>query len=1030
MRFGLLGPLLVHDGEELVEISAPRQRTVLAALLVEADQAVPADKLAEAVWDGRPPAAAAVTLRTHVMRLRQVLGMRAAARVATRSGCYRLDASADEVDHLLFAALCSQGGAAVKAGAWQRADRALTDALGLWRGPPMADIASESLRFTAVPHLEELRLQALEWRNDARLSGGQHSELIIEVQALAAENPLRERFHAQLMLSLYRCGRQADALAAFQHARRLLVEELGIEPGPELRELHQRMLAADRSLEVGNPATALSERADAVPHQLPAAISNFTGRQPEIDALTSALELAGSQPARPVLVISAVSGTAGVGKTALAVHWAHRVTELFPDGELYVNLRGYDPGQPLASGEALARFLRALGMAGPDIPAEEEERAARYRSLLAGRRILILLDNARDAEQVRPLLPGTPGCTAVVTSRDTLDGLVARDGARRLDLDALPSPDAVALLRALIGARVDAEPEAAAELAANCCRLPLALRVAAEIAAARPGASLASLAAELADQQQRLDLLEVGGDPRTAVRAVFSWSVRHLDCDAAHAFRLLGIHPGPDVDAYAAAALTGASLKHATQLLDQLRRAHLIQAAGQGRYTMHDLLRDYGRELAAADDAGHEQREALTRLLEYYVHYAAVAMDALYPAEKGQRPQSPPATADMTWLTEPNAARAWLAAELPCLVAVVAHAAAHSWPEHALRLAATIFRYLDPSGHLSEAVTVHQSARRAAQHTDDAAAEARALSNLAAAELRQRRDQDAARHLRQALALSRQTGDRTTQARAVGNLGVLAFWQGRYLQAADYYQQALSLHRETGNRAGEVSGLCNLAGAHILLMQFEQAGGYLQEALVLSRDIGNQDGEAYALLNLGDVNIRQGRDEIAGSYLRQSLTLSRHLDDRVSEAAALSGLGELELRRGRYQHAARQLHIALALARQAGARSSEIDALHLLGEVSLATGDHLQACIHYAGALALASQAGAKHLQARAHDGLARAHHAGRELEQARHHWQQALTLYTEMGVSEADRVQSRLSETEASSAAADRTLTGSGAQG
>jgi tetratricopeptide (TPR) repeat protein len=617
-----------------------------------------------------------------------------------------------------------------------------------------------------------------------------------------------------------------------------------------------------------------------------------------------------------------------------------------------------------------------------------------------------------------------------VTSRDTLAGLVARDGARRLDLDALPSPDAVALLRALIGTRVDAEPEAAAQLAANCCRLPLALRVAAEIASARPGASLATMAAELANQQQRLDLLEVGGDPYTAVRAVFSWSVRHLDCDAARAFRLLSIHPGPDVDAYAAAALTGASLKHATKLLDQLRRAHLIQAAGHGRYAMHDLLRDYGRELAAADDRGEEEREALTRLLEYYGHYAAVAMDALYPAEKDQRPQSQPATANMTWLTEPDAARAWLDAELPCLVAVVAHAAAHGWPEHALRLAATIFRYLDPSGHLSEAVTVHQSARRAAQHTDDAAAEARALNNLAAAELRQRHDQDATRHLRQALALSRQTGDRTSQARAVGNLGVLAFWQGRYLHAAECYQQALSLHRETGNRAGEVSGLCNLAGAHILLRQFEQAGGYLQEALVLSRDIGNQDGEAYALVNLGEVSIRQGRDEIAGSYLRQSLALSRHLGDRVSEAAALSGLGELELRQGRYQHAARQLHIALALSRQAGARASETDALHLLGEISLATGDHRQACIHYAGALALARQAGAIHLQARAHDGLARAHHAGQELAQARHHWQQALTLDTEMGVSEAGQVPSRLSETEASSAAADRKLTEMGAQG
>jgi tetratricopeptide (TPR) repeat protein/transcriptional regulator with XRE-family HTH domain len=786
----------------------------------------------------------------------------------------------------------------------------------------------------------------------------------------------------------------------------VLADALGLR-GPQLDEF----VRLSRQTAAGLTALEGAARDPSLlPRELPAAVAGFTGRESELAVLDASLvaPLAGTPL---TMLIAAIDGTAGVGKTALAVQWAHQAAGSFPDGQLYLNLRGYGPDQPLSAAYALTVLLRTLGVRDQDVPPAEDERAARYRSLLAGRRMLIVLDNARDAGQVRPLLPGTPGCAAVITSRDRLAGLVARDGARRLDLDVLPLADAVSLLRTLIGNRVDAEPEAAAALAADSCRLPLALRVAAELAAARPAASLASLAAELADQQQRLDLLDADGDPGTAVRAVFSSSVRHLDPGTARAFRLTGAQPGPDLDVPAAAALTGTTSAHARRLLNQLTRAHLIQVTTAGRYVMHDLLRDYARELAAD---GEEQRAALTRLLDYYLHVAATAMDALYPAERDQRPHVPAPTTTVTRLTDPDTSRAWLAAELPCLVAAVAHAAAHGWPEHAIRLAATIFRYLDPSGHLSEAVTVHESARSAARLTGDAAAEARALSNLAVAELRQGRDQDAGHHLKQALSLSRQTGDHTSEARALGTLGVLAFWQGRYELAADYYEQALSLSRQSGNRAAEVTGLCNLAGTRIRLTQYEQAASYLQQALVLSRDIGNKDGEAYALLALGDTSLRQGHDDLADSYLRQGLALSRHLGDRVGEAAALSGLGELDLRQGRHQDAASQLHLALALSRQAGARSSETDALHLLGEVSLATGDHRQACTHHAAALALASQAGDMHLQARAHDGLARAAAAGADARQARHHWQQALTLYTQLGAPEADHVQSRLNEVRA----------------
>jgi len=399
----------------------------------------------------------------------------------------------------------------------------------------------------------------------------------------------------------------------------VLVEELGTEPGTGLRDLHQRMLTADPALAVPESVAPAGRSETVVPRELPAAVPHFVRRASELAVLTELLGQAGEQAAGTV-VITAIGGIAGVGKTALAVQWAHRAASRFPDGQLHVNLRGYDPGRPVTAADALAGFLRALGLAGQDIPAQPEERAGRYRSLLAGKRVLVVLDNAGEVEQVRPLLPGTPTCAALVTSRDSLAGLAARDGARRLEpgpasAGRCDGPAAGADRRA--GRR---DPGAAAALAVQCSRLPLALRVAAELAAARPAVPLAGLVSELDDQQRRLDLLDADQDPRTAVRAVFSWSYQHLDAGAARAFRLAGLHPGPDLDPYAAAALTGTTLHQAGRLLDQLARAHLIQPAGPGRHGLHDLLRAYARELAADQDTAAERQAALTRLFDHYLY--------------------------------------------------------------------------------------------------------------------------------------------------------------------------------------------------------------------------------------------------------------------------------------------------------------------------------------------------------------------------------------------------------------------------
>jgi DNA-binding SARP family transcriptional activator len=1001
--------LLVHDGETQVDVPKGRLRVLLAALLMHTGNPIAADALAEVVWDGAPPAGAAVTLRSHVLRLRRALGPRAGARLVTRHPGYLLQAGDDEVDLLRFRRLCRNGGTALREGAWARADGLLGEALGLWRGAPLADVPSELLLREELPGLEELRLQAEEWRTDAALHLGRHDELVPVLQALAAKHPLRERFHAQLMLALCRCGRRAEALTAYQDARQVLINEVGTEPGPELRRLHQQVLSCDPALAAPEPAPRARDAGpSAIPRELPPAASHFTGRTSELTILTGLLD-SPHQQATGTVVISAIGGTAGVGKTALAVHWAHHVMDRFPDGQLYVNLRGYDPGQPMPAADALARLLRSLGMPGQDIPPEEEECAARYRSLLAGRRVLVVLDNAGSADQVRPLLPGTPACTVVVTSRDALAGLVARDGATRLDLDVLPQQEAVAMLRALIGARVDADPGAAAELAAQCCRLPLALRVAAELAASHPAVPLAGLAGELADLRTRLDLLEAGGDPDTGVRAVFSWSYRHLDADAARAFRLLGLHTGPDFEPYAVAALTGATVQHARQALDVLARAHLIQPVAPGRYGMHDLLRGYARELSATVDADEEQHAALGRLFDHYLHTAAAAMDTSYPAERHRRPRIPQPATSVPPLPDPAAALDWLDRERAALVAAAGHTAARGWPGHATQLAATLFRYFHCGGHFPEGLTVLGHALEATRRTGDRVGEATTLNQIGILDSELGSFHQAADRHRQALALFRAAGDRAGEARALVNIGLDETRLGRYEEAIRHQQEALATCRDLGDRFGEARALTNLGSARQLQGRYQEAAAYYQQSLDLSREIGDREGEAFGLARLGVVDLRLGRYQHAAGYLQHALTLFQEMGHASSEAECLVRLGEVHLVLGRYEQAAGNLQQALIVFREVGDRVLEADALNGLGDVLLRTGDADKARAHHAAALRLASEVGLPREQARAHNGLACACQADGDTPAARHHWQEALTRYAAIGAPEADEIRARL---------------------
>jgi tetratricopeptide (TPR) repeat protein len=706
------------------------------------------------------------------------------------------------------------------------------------------------------------------------------------------------------------------------------------------------------------------------------------------------------------VVISAIAGTAGVGKTALALHWAHQYLDRFPDGQLYVNLRGYDPDQPATPEEVLARFLTALGVPGPDIPADPDEREARYRTELAGRRMLIVLDNAATVDQVRPLLPGTGSSMVLVTSRDRLAGLIAVHGAHRLVLDLLPPQDAVTLLRRLIGVRVDTDPHAAATLAAQCAHLPLALRVAAELAVARDTTPLSDLVAELADQQHRLDLLDADHDPRAAVAAVFSWSMRHLPAPTARAFRLLGLHPGPDLDAYTVAALTDTDLPQARHALDQLTRAHLVHPSGPDRYGMHDLLHAYAANLTAAEDTDTDRRQASTRLFDYYLATTASATSRLQLTDDVPgRSDIPTHATPAPNFGDPEAARRWLDTERPCLVAAAAHTATHGWPTHTVRLSRTLYRYLT-GGHYIDAMAIHRHAHDAAGQTGDLAGQAHALIGLSTTNLHLDRLDAATEDLIHALALYRRAGDPFGEARALNNLGIIEEGRGRYPAAAERYEQALALHRQAGDQDSEARTLSNLGVLAERLGRYQSATDRLEQALILCRQIGNGPGEAVVLNNLGLTAERQGRYPAAADHHQQALALFRQLGYPRGEAYALDGLGTVHTRLNQPDQATALHQQALAIFEKSGERLGEARALNGLGEAALVAGRPTDALTQHTTALTTSP---APDQQARAHTGIGHAYHILGDTTAARQHYERALILYADLGSPDADGVRAHL---------------------
>ncbi|MDG4834242.1 tetratricopeptide repeat protein [Solwaraspora sp. WMMD1047] len=981
----VLGPLEIVVHGSYVDISSARQRTVLALLALHHGRTVPVDDLVDALWGDHPPRTARNMVQLYVGEVRALLGP-AGHTVRFGGGGYVAQWSALEVDLARFDDLVTRAQAAWSGDHLEQAAELYADALRLWRGPALVDAGDRLRHHPAAIAAGQRRIAAAVAFADAAIALGASERVIPVLRALCREEPLQEALHGRLMLALAAADERAAALRVFADLRAMLADELGVEPGAALSDIHLRILRA------GRPAAPADRPGRRTPAQLPAAPSPFVGR---------AAQLAALDQLRATDSVAVIAGTAGAGKTALVLHWAHLVAETFPDGQLYLNLRGYDPETPLDPGDALARLLAALGTPGEDVPPAVDERAARLRTELAGRRILLVLDNAGTAEQVRPLLPGTASCTVVVTSRDDLAGLVAAQGARRVDLDLLREDESVLLLRQLIGARAEASPDAVARIARQCAHLPLALRVAAELTAARPDTSLADLAAELADHQDRLRSLDAGGDPRAAVATVFSWSMRHLTADSARTFRLIGLHPGAHVDAYAAAALTDSTPRQAGQALSTLGRAHLIQANEGGRHGMHDLLRAYAMQLSDELDSAEERAAARGRLFDFYLATAAAAMDALHPAEAHRRPGVPAPPTPMPDLPDAADALAWLDAELPTLVAVTAYAAAHGWGSHATRLAVVLFRYLE-GGHYADASIIYRHALAAARHDGDRGAQAHALHGLGCFHYKCGQYDLAARYLRTARELFRRVGDRGGEARALNNLGNVEQWRGRYGVAADLHRRALNRYLEVGDQVGQARALSNLGRSEYRLGHLAAAAGHLQRVLVLCRTIGDAPGEAEALDRLGSVEHQRGHHSGAAELHLRSLRLHQRNGDRSGEASTMANLGIVYRELGRHAEAADLLHQAQALYRELGDQDGEGDARNGLGEASRATGRHAEALRHHTAALALVSMSGARDQQARAHAGLGHAHDALGSPEDAALHFRRALALYADLGMPEA----------------------------
>jgi DNA-binding SARP family transcriptional activator/Tfp pilus assembly protein PilF len=987
VEFRLFGSLEWSGEGQAYEFGSLKERCVLAILLLTPGQPVAIETLIDRVWDDQPPPEARKSVYSYIARLRSRLHRKfgdGSARLISKPGAYVLDVDPDRVDLHRSRRLYAQARAISDSGDAEDALRLLREAENLWRGPALAELSGNWVETFRVGLENEYRA-IVGSRIALELQAGRHAEIVGELYGLTGRYPSDESFVEHLMIALYRCGRQSDALEAYHQCSHRLVGELGTEPGPSLRRTYERILRGDPGLIVpSGHRTPGAPLADNLPRDTP----DFVGRQAELGRL-----YAGLRPAPTAVTVQALDGMAGVGKSALAIHAAHRLAGRFPDGRLYLNLGAHDPNRPPVDPmEGLETLLHLIGEQPERIPGTVEERAALWRARLADRRAIVILDNCADADQVRPFLPGAPGCLVLITSRRRLTGLT---GVRPISLDALTSNEAALLFRRIVGEDRRLDVRDVDEVVRLCGYLPLAITMMANKLRHRPARDVGDLVAKLSGVRGRL--AEIRAGDRDLVTA-FELSYRELPPERRRAFRRLGLHIGTDLTAHTAAALIGCGLADAERVLEELIDHHLIEEPIAGRVRFHDLLRDYARERAQAEEPEGEIRRAVHRQLDTYLLAAHRADRCLYPLGRRAEPRifhSPP---DLPAVDDPRHATAWLRAERHNLLACVRYAAGHGFPTYAIDLSHALAASLERWAYWADSVRMHEIAQRVCVATGDRASGARIALELSLLRSRTGHYAAAFEHARAGLEEYRSLGDVVGEADALDHLARVSWLSGRNQDALEYAERARALFRMAGDRYGECGALVRLGIPLAYLGRAQEAVAVFEECLAIVRDIGDAPTEGMVLNNLGEIHRKRGDLDEALDLFRASLAIVRGVGWRQNEAVALNNIADVHQAEGRYEEALHFFREALAIYRETGDRRNEADGLSNIGTVYLQRNMYAEALIHFQKALAIATELDEPYERTRALAKIGEAQQHNGQLAAACRSYEQALELARGLG--------------------------------